>query len=144
MIQFSAGHGPDSQAIGIALEEMFLDYTIPPGRAPVPVTVIGQARMPGANNILLALARKTGKFLHAAEDIAPWLAKTPPGLDEIEAKLAGQDYILGRYTIVDMADVPARRCASRSSCRRYPNISAWIERLRIRPGIGRGMMAVAG
>jgi len=26
----------------------------------------------------------------------------------------------------------------------YPNITAWIERLRIRPGVGRGMMAVAG
>jgi glutathione S-transferase len=143
MIQFSAGLGPDSQAIGIALEEMFLDYAIPPGRAPVPVTIIGQARMPGANNILLALARKTGKFLTSAEEAAPWLAKTPPGLDEIEARLAGHDYILGRYTIIDMLMYPLvlRQPEQLSG---YPNINAWIERLRIRPGVGRGMMAVAG
>ena len=143
MIQFSAGHGPDSQAIGIALEEMFLDYTIPPGRAPVPVTVIGQARMPGANNILLALARKTGKFLTSAEDAAPWLAKTPPGLDDIETKLAGQDYILGRYTIIDMLMYPLV-LRQQEQLSGYPNINAWIERLSIRPGVGRGMMAVAG
>lgn len=142
MIQFSAGHGPDSQAIGIALEEMFLDYTIPPGRAPVPVTVIGQARMPGANNILMALARKTGKFLPSAEDAAPWFAKTPPGLEEIEARLGGQDYILGAYTVVDMMMYPlvARQHDQLAA---YPNITAWVDRLRIRPGVGRGMMAVA-
>ncbi|MEQ1781294.1 MAG: glutathione binding-like protein [Hyphomonadaceae bacterium] len=143
MIQFSAGHGPDSQSIGIALEEMFLEYTIPPGRAPVPVTVIGQARMPGANNILLALARKTGKFYTTAEEITPWLAKTPPGLDAIEAKLAGQDYILGPYTIVDMAMYPLA-LRQPELLPTYPNVCAWIERLRIRPGVGRGMMAVAG
>jgi glutathione S-transferase len=143
MIQFSAGHGPDTQAIGIALEEMFLDYTILPGRAPVPVTVLGQARLPGANNILMALARKTSRFLPSAEDAAPWLAKTPPGLDEIEARLAGQDYILGAYTVVDMIMYPLvlRQLDQLAA---YPNITAWIERLRIRPGVGRGMMAVAG
>ncbi len=143
MIQFSAGHGPDSQAIGIALEEMFLDYTIPPGRAPVPVTVLGHARMPGANNILMAMARMTNKFLPSAEDAAPWLAKTPPALDEIEAKLGAQDYILGPYTVVDMLMYPLvlRQPAQLIA---YPNIRAWIARLRIRPGVGRGMMAVAG
>ena len=75
MIQFSAGHGPDTQAIGIALEEMFLDYTILPGRAPVPVTVLGQARLPGANNILMALARKTSRFLPSVESAAPALVR---------------------------------------------------------------------
>jgi glutathione S-transferase len=147
MIEFSAGHGPDSQAIGIALEEMFLDYTILPGRSPVPVTVLGQARLPGANNILMALARKTNRFLPSAEDAAPWLSKMPPGLDEIEMRLTGQDYILGAYTIVDMIMYPlvlrqTDQSADRLSA--YPNINAWIERLRIRPGVGRGMMAVAG
>ncbi len=143
MIQFSAGHGPDSQAIGIALEEMFLDYVIPPGRAPVPVTVLGNARMPGANNILMALARMTGKFAPTAGDAAPWLAKTPPGLDEIEARLTGQDYILGAYTVVDMVMYPLV-LRQREQLAAYPNIRAWIDRLGIRPGVGRGMMAVAG
>jgi glutathione S-transferase len=143
MIQFSAGHGPDSQAIGIALEEMFLDYTIPPGRAPVPVTVLGQARLPGANNILMALARKTGHFLPDAEAAAPWLSKTPPGLAELEARLAGQDYIFGAYTIVDMLMYPLV-VRQADAVLAFPNIGAWAERLRIRPGVGRGMMAVAG
>lgn len=143
MIQFSAGNGPDSQAVGIALEEMFLDYTIPPGRAPVPVTVVGQARMPGASNILMALARKTGRFLPEAEAAAPWLARTPPGLAELDAQLAGQDFILGAYTIVDMLMYPlAMRQANELFA--YPAINAWAERLRIRPAVGRGMMAVAG
>jgi len=143
MIQFSAGHGPDSQAIGIALEEMMLDYTIPPGRAPVPVTVVGQARLPGANNILMALARKTGRFLPDAEAAAPWLSKTPPGVAELEARLAGQEFILGAYTIVDMAMYPlmTKQADALSAC---PNILAWMERLRIRPGVGRGMGAIAG
>ena len=143
MIQFSAGHGPDSQAIGIALEEMFLDYTIPPGRAPVPVTVLGHARMPGANNILMALARMTNKFLPSAEQAAPWLTKTPPGLDEIEARLGTQDYILGAYSVVDMLMYPLV-LRQPEQLGAYPNVRAWIDRLRIRPGVGRGMMAVAG
>ena len=143
MIQFSAGHGPDSQAIGIALEEMMLDYTIPPGRAPVPVTVVGQARLPGMNNILMALARKTGRFLPDAEAAAPFLSKTPPGLAELEGRLAGQDFILGAYTVVDMAMYPlVMRQADELFA--YPGIAAWAERMRIRPGVGRGMMAVAG
>jgi glutathione S-transferase len=143
MIQFSAGHGPDSQAIGIALEEMFLDYVIPPGRAPVPVTVLGHARMPGANNILMALARMTGKFAPTAEDAALWLAKTPPGLAEIATRLTGQDYILGAYTVIDMAIYPLV-LRQTEQLAPYPSIRAWIDRLRIRPGVGRGMMAVAG
>ncbi len=143
MIQFSAGHGPDSQAIGIALEEMMLDYTIPPGRAPVPVTVVGQARLPGMNNILMALARKTGRFLPDAEAAAPFLSKTPPGLAELEARLQGLDFIFGAYTVVDMAMYPlVMRQAEELFA--YPAIAAWTERMRIRPGVGRGMMAVAG
>ena len=143
MIQFSAGHGPDSQAIGIALEEMMLAYTIPPGRSPVPVTVVGQARLPGMNNILMALARKTGRFLPEAEAAAPWLSKTPPGLAELEARLGEQDFILGSYTVVDMAMYPMV-VKQADELIAYPGISAWVERLRIRPGVGRGMMAVAG
>lgn len=142
MIQFNAGHGPDSQAIGIALEEMFLDYIVPPGRAPVPVTVIGQARMPGANNILMALARKTNRFLPSAEDAAPYFSKTPPGLAEIEARLAGQDYILGAYTVVDMMMYPLV-LPQQDKLAAYPNITAWRHRLSLRPGVGRGMLTVA-
>ncbi len=142
MIEFHAGSGPDSQAVGIALEEMFLDYRIMPGRAPVPVTVVGNARLPGAGNILMALARKTSRFLPNAEDAAPWLGRTPPGLEELEARLAGQEFILGRYSIVDMATYP--RIIADKAALAHPGIVRWTERLRIRPEVGRGMVAVAG
>jgi glutathione S-transferase len=142
MMLFHAGQGPDTQAIGIALEEMFQDYTLAPGRAPVPVVVVGQARLPGANNVLMALARKTGRFLPDAHDAAPWLAKTPPGFDEMEQRLATQDFLLGAYTIVDMAMYPLVRRDPGALARR-PNLARWGERLRIRPAVGRGLMTVA-
>lgn len=141
MIQFHAGSGPDSQAIGIALEEMMLDYTIAPGRAPVPVTVVGQARLPGMNNILIALARKTGKFLPDVEAATPWLAKTPPGLDEMEAQLSEQAFLLGAYTVIDMAMYPL---AARADLSAFPHVQTWANLLRIRPAVGRGMGAVSG
>ncbi len=140
MIYFHAGSGPDTQAIGIALEEMLLDFNLAPGRAPVPVTVVGQARLPGMNNILMALARKTGKFLPDAEAAAPWFSKTPPGLDAMEDILSGQDFLLGAYTVVDMAMYPI---AARGDVTAYPGIRAWMARLRIRPAVGRGMGVVA-
>jgi hypothetical protein len=141
MIEFHAGTGPDTQAIGIALEEMFLDYEIANRQSPVPLTVVGNARLPGANNVLMALARKTGHFLPDVQEAAPWLAKTPPGLDALEAQLTGRDFIFGVYTIADMAIYPqiAPRQAELAA---FPNIATWAERMRLRPEVGRGMVAV--
>lgn len=141
MYYFQAGIGPDTQAIGIALEEMLLDYNLAPARAPVPVVVFGQARLPGHHNILLALARRTNKFLPDAEAAAPWLAKSPPGLDELEARLGEQDFILGAYSVIDMAMYPI---AAQADVSAYPHIRAWMKRLRIRPAVGRGMCVAAG
>jgi glutathione S-transferase len=138
MILFHAGTGPDTQAIGIALEEMMLDFKLAPGRAPVPVTVLGQARMPGHNNILIALARRTGQFLPDIEAAAPWLAKTPPGLDAIEAQLATRDFLLDHYTVIDMAMYPLV-VRDPSGLALSPNAAAWAERMRLRPAVGRGM-----
>jgi glutathione S-transferase len=141
MFHFHAGTGPDTQAIGIALEEMLLSYTLAPQKAPVPVMIFGQARLPDAANILLALARKTGQFLPPDVVTAtPWLAKSPPGVGALATALAVQDYILGPYSIADMAlyphvaalpDLPAV-------------VDAWRHRLSLRPGVGRGMGVVAG
>ena len=141
MILFHAGTGPDTQAVGIALEEMMLDYKLAPGRAPVPVTVLGQARMPGHNNILIALARKTGRFLPDVTAAAPWLAKTPQGLAAIEAQLARHDFLMDAYTVIDMAMYP-RVVRSGAAIADYPMTRAWAERLRIRPAVGRGMGVV--
>lgn len=142
MIEFHAGIGPDSQAIGIALEEMYLDYAIAPARAPVPVTIVGNARLPGAGNVMLALARKTNHFLPDAAAAAPWLGKTPPALDELEAALQGRDFIFGVYTIADMAMYP-HVAAQRGKLDGFPNVAQWEQRLRLRPEVGRGMGAVS-
>ncbi len=142
MIEFHAGIGPDTQAIGIALEEMFLDYAIAPMRAPVPLTVVGNARLPGANNVLMALARKTNRFLPNADDAAPWLSKTPPALETLEARLADRDFILGPYTIADMMMYPlaARQAGVVAT---LPNVACWLKRMSLRPAVGRGMGAVS-
>lgn len=142
MIEFHAGIGPDSQAVGIALEEMFLDYVVAPARAPVPVTVVGNARLPGVNNILLALARKTNHFLPDATLAAPWLGKTPPALEELEKQLEGRDFIFGVYTIADMAMYP-HTALQRDKLASFPNVARWEQRLRLRPEVGRGMGAVS-
>jgi len=142
MILFHAGTGPDTQAVGIALEEMMLDYKLAPGCAPVPVTVLGQARMPGHNNILIALARKTGRFLPNVAEMAPWLARTPLGLDAIEAQLATREFLMDAYTVIDMAMYPLV-VQDGAGLAGYPLTAAWAERLRIRPAVGRGMGVVA-
>ncbi|HOZ26515.1 MAG TPA: hypothetical protein PLH23_08685 [Hyphomonadaceae bacterium] len=142
MIEFHAGIGPDSQAIGIALEEMYLDYVVAPARAPMPVTVVGNARLPGAGNVMLALARKTNHFLPDAAAAAPWLGKTPPALDVLETELAGRDFIFGVYTIADMAMYP-HVAAQRDKLSAFPNVAGWEQRLRLRPEVGRGMGAVS-
>ncbi len=136
MYHFHAGTGPDTQAIGIALEEMFLSYTLADRRAPVPVMIFGQARLPDAANILVALARQTGKFLPPDVEAAkPWLAKTLPDLNELEAALADKEYILGPYSIADMAMYP--RVAFSTG---LPSaVDTWRHRLSLRPGVGRGI-----
>lgn len=142
MIEFHAGAGPDTQAIGIALEEMFLDYAIAPTRAPVPLTIVGNARLPGANNVLMALARKTNRFLPNAEEAAPWLSKTPPGLEALEAQLANKDFILGAYTVADMMMYP-QVAQMAGPLAAHPNVARWAMRMSLRPAVGRGMGAVS-
>ncbi|MDP3739636.1 MAG: hypothetical protein Q8R02_19765 [Hyphomonadaceae bacterium] len=139
MIEFHAGNGPDTQAIGIALEEMFFDYRVMPGRAPLPVIAIGGARVVGASNVVMALARKTGRFLVAPEDAAPWLA-TPVSLNALETQLEDRDFVLGAFSIADMAVYPH---VVRGDVARHPAIARWMERMSKRSGVGRGMGVVA-
>lgn len=136
MYHFHAGTGPDTQAIGIALEEMFVSYTLAEKRSPVPVMIVGQARLPDAANILVAMARQSGRFLPPdVQAAARWLSKTPPDLAELEAALTGKDYILGPYSIADMAMYPRHALASGLP----PVVEAWRHRLSLRPELGRGM-----
>ena len=138
MIEFHAGSGPDTQAIGIALEEMFLDYRLMPGRAPLPVIAIGGARVVGAPNVLMALARKTNRFLPET-DAKAWLETTQPDLAALDALLASSDFVAGKYSVADMALYP-RIAASAGT---HASIARWASALSKRPALGRGMGVVA-
>jgi hypothetical protein len=133
MIEFHAGSGPDTQAIGIALEEMFLDYRLMPGRAPVPVIAIGGARVVGAPNVLMALARKTHRFL-PERDAQTWLEATQPDLAALDALLQASEFVAGKYSVADMALYP--RIATAGP---HANIARWASTLSKRPALGRGM-----
>ena len=145
MIEFHAGTQADSQSVGIALEEMFLDYRIMPGKAPVPVIALGGARVVGAGNILLALARKTGRFLGSPHETETWVAMAggiAAAPQRLEGQLAAQDFILGGYSVADMAAYPLLvRAGAPAGC---ANIARWTARMAKRPAAGRGMAVIAG
>lgn len=141
MIEFYAGTGPDTQAIGIALEEMFLDYRVMPGKAPLPAVAIGGARLVGASNILLALARKTNRFLVTGEEATVWLAK-PPDVSALEEKLSAAEFILGRVSIADMAAYP-QLAGDWASVEARPALAGWARRMAKRSAVGRGMGVIA-
>jgi hypothetical protein len=141
MIEFHAGTGPDTQAIGIALEEMFIDYRIMPGKAPVPVIALEGARVVGAGNILPALARKTGRFLPEG-DFAPWFAASV-NMAALTAAVEKADFICGEFSIADMGLYP-RIVALQGAADAELAVARWARRVWIRPAVGRGMGAVAG
>ncbi len=139
MIEFHAGSGPDTQAIGIALEEMFLDYRVMPGRAPVPVIAFFGARVIGAPNVLMALARKTGRFLPGA-DVAQWLGAASPDLAALDTKLANAPFSASEFSVADMALYP--RIAADGAASQRPRIARWIAEVSKRPAVGRGMAVI--
>jgi hypothetical protein len=141
MIEFHAGTGPETQAIGIALEEMFLDYRIMPGKAPLPVIALGGARVVGAGNILTALARKAGRFLPEG-DFAPWFA---PSVDvaALTAAVERAEFIMGAVSVADMFVYP-KIAALQGAADAEPAVARWAQRMWKRPAVGRGMTAIAG
>ena len=142
MIEFHAGNGPDTQAVGIALEEMFLDYRVAPGRSPLPILADGGVRMPGAAAILTMLARKTDKFLPG--DVAEtkrWAEAKALDLETLDALLAKSDFILGDFSIADMAVYP-RIAGDAAGLAAHPAIARWAARMMQRPATGRGMTVV--
>jgi glutathione S-transferase len=124
---------------------MFLDYRIMPGKAPVPVIAFGGARVVGARNILLALARKTGRFLGNPHDTEKWLAMAAeiaasPAM--LEEQLATQDFILGDYSVADMAAYPLLLRAQTPAG--LASVARWAARMAMRPAAGRGLGVIAG
>jgi hypothetical protein len=137
MIEFHAGSGPDTQSVGIALEEMFLDYRLMPGRSPLPVIAIGGARVVGGASIIMALARKTGRFLPET-DAQAWLDAVQPDMEALDASLAGSEFVAGRYSVADMALYP-RLAGARERWSPHTHIARWMATLARRPALGRGM-----
>jgi glutathione S-transferase len=137
MIEFHAGSGADTQAIGIALEEMFLDYRLMPGRSPLPVIAVGGARIVGAPSVLMALARKTNRFMPET-DVKAWLDAEQPDLAALDALLSASEFVAGRYSVADMAIYP-RIAASAGA---HAGIARWAATLSKRPALGRGMGVV--
>ncbi len=138
MIEFHAGNGPDSQAVGVVLEEMFLTYRVMPGRAPMPVISLSGARVVGGANIAMALARKTGRFLPNSDDAMRWGdPKTfdAAGLDTILSRGA---FIAGDVTVADMAAYPLLVKRPELAEGRAA-ITRWMGAMMRRPATGRGM-----
>jgi hypothetical protein len=121
---------------------MFLDYRIMPGKAPMPVIAIGGGRVVGAPNILMALGRKTNRFLPKSNDAAPWLSDAPIDPAALDARIGTSSFVLGEFSIVDMAIYPrlAREPALTGA---HPAIARWAARMALRPATGRGMGVVA-
>jgi glutathione S-transferase len=138
MIEFHAGTGADSHAVGIALEEGFFDYRIVDA-GDLPMLVDQERRIGGAGNILMHLAQRAGWPNYV--DAAPWL-KWSGDMPELDLALAASPFILGgAFSIADMAVWPhiARDRAKFTSC---PNIARWADRMSRRAAAGRGFGAI--
>lgn len=60
--------------------------------------------------------------------------------DVLERQLNGREYICGAYTIADMASWPwVDRYHAQVGLERFPNISAWRDRVAERPAVQRAM-----
>jgi glutathione S-transferase len=137
MIEFHAGTGADSQAVGIALEEGFFDYRIIPG-GPLPMIVDRDARIGGAGNILAHLAQRSGWPI---ADALPWLAWSGD-LKVLDQALAGRPFMLGAFSIADIAVWP-HVVRDRAMLAAFPNVARWADRMSRRTAAGRGMGAMA-
>jgi hypothetical protein len=138
MIEFHAGSGPDSQAVGVALEEGFFDYRVVPGGSP-PLIVDQGNRIGGAGNILAHLAQRVGwPFAEAL----PWLVWSGD-LKALDQALASSPFILGEFSIADMAVWP-RVAPERAALVAHPNVERWLTQMGRRAAAGRGLGVVSG
>jgi GST-like protein len=61
----------------------------------------------------------------------------------LDRALAGRDFIVGEYSIADIATYPWVTSWERQGqvLSTFPNVSAWMERMGTRPAVKRGMSA---
>jgi glutathione S-transferase len=72
-----------------------------------------------------------------AADIAAWHAAGHKALAILDAHLAARDFLVAeRYTVADIANFPYVAMAHEGGFEmaRFPNLGAWIERVRAQPG----------
>jgi len=82
----------------------------------------------------IAIAKKPAE---KAAEIAVWHAAGNKALAILDGHLAARDFLVGeRYTIADLANFPYVAMAHEGGfdMARYPNVTAWIERVRAQPG----------
>lgn len=144
MIEFRAGSGPDSQSVGIALEEGFLDYRIT-SEGPAPSISENGARIEGLQPTLLFLANRAPKLLLETQRAAAlgWLAVAASGAPDaakLDQAVANSRYILGEFSIADAAIYPI--IASKPVSPAHANIALWVQRMTRRSATGRGMGAI--
>ena len=144
MIEFHSGSGPDSEAVGVALEEMFLDYRVVSGGASI-VIVDSGAHIEGMKPILLHLALHSDRLLPEPQrkEIARWLDLAANGAVDprkLEAQLAASPYILGDITLADMAVYPIVSRLPHHTLQAHT--TRWVRRMSQRSATGRGIGAV--
>lgn len=169
MIDLYSAATPDGHKVSIALEELGLPYTLhvleldkgdqlapwflamsPNGRIPA---IIDRAEDSFAvfesGAILIYLAEKTGQLMprdmKGRSRVIQWLMFQTGGTDSmrvLDGQLKGNEYLAGDYSIADIGNwawVRTHKCSG-MTMDDLPNLQRWVEAVRARPGVQRGLM----
>lgn len=169
MIDLYSAASPDGHKVSIALEELGLPYTLhvleldkgdqmapwflainPNGRIPA---IIDRAEDSFAvfesAAILIYLAEKTGQLMprdmKGRSRVIQWLMFQTGGTDSmrvLDGQLKGNEYLAGAYSIADIGNWAWVRTHKWSGMTMddLPNLQRWVEAVRARPGVQRGLM----
>ncbi len=169
MIDLYSAATPDGHKVSIALEELGLPYTLhvleldkgdqlapwflaisPNGRIPA---IIDRAEDSFAvfesGAILIYLAEKTGQLMprdmKGRSRVIQWLMFQTGGTDSmrvLDGQLKGNEYLAGDYSIADIGNWAWVRTHKWSGMTMddLPNLQRWVEAVRARPGVQRGLM----
>lgn len=169
MIDLYSAATPDGHKVSIALEEIGLPYTLhvleldkgdrmapwflainPNGRIPA---IIDRAEDNFAvfesGAILIYLAEKTGQLMprdmKGRSRVIQWLMFQTGGTDSmrvLDGRLKENEYLAGDYSIADIGNWAWVRTHKWSGMTmdNLPNLQRWVEAIRARPGVQRGLM----
>lgn len=169
MIDLYSAATPDGHKVSIALEELGLPYTLhvleldkgdqmapwflainPNGRIPA---IIDRAEDNFAvfesGAILIYLAEKTGQLMprdmKGRSRVIQWLMFQTGGTDSmrvLDGQLKENEYLAGDYSIADIGNWAWVRTHKWSGMTMddLPDLQRWVEAVRARPGVQRGLM----